>query len=95
MGEQITRGYAKVQQRQFAQVKGQFIMWAFGVINEAVIKFGYNDESEDVHKRALARIFEKFSTVIEVPSSMLAYEFLRLREDGKLPKNEDARSGSL
>jgi len=86
VGEQITRGYAKVPQRQFAQIKGKFIVWAFGVINDAINKFGYTDESEDVEKRALARIFEKFSTVIEVPSAMLAYEFLRLREEGKLPK---------
>lgn len=86
VGEQITRGYAKVPQRQFAQVRAKFIMWGFGVINDAVIKMGYTDESDDVHKRALARIFEKFAMIIEVPSSMLAYEFLRLREDGKLPK---------
>jgi len=86
VGEQITRGYARVPQRGFAQIKGKFIMWAFEVINDAVNKFGYTDESEDVDKRALARIFEKFATVIEAPSSMLAYEFLRLREDGKLPK---------
>lgn len=86
VGEQITRGYSKVPQRQFAQIKGKFIMWAFEVINDAVNKFEYTDESEDVDKRALARIFEKFATVIEVPSSMLAYEFLRLREEGKLSK---------
>lgn len=87
VAEQITRGYAKLQQRQFAQVRAKFIMWGFEVINEAVNKFGYTDESEDVHKRALARIFEKFATVMEVPSTILAYEFLRLREDGKLPKS--------
>lgn len=86
VGEQLTRGYARLQQRQFAQIRGQFIIWGFGIINDAVNKFGYSDESDDVHKRALARIFERFGTIMEVPATMLAYEFLRLREDGKLPK---------
>lgn len=86
VGEQITRAYAKLQQRQFAQTRGKFIMWAFSVINDAVNKMGYTEESDDVHKRALGRIFEKLATVVEVPSSMLGYEFLRLREDGTLPK---------
>lgn len=86
VGEQLTRGYAKLQQRQFAQIRGQFIVWGFGIINDAVNKFGYTEESDDVHKRALARIFERFATILEVPSTMLAYEFLRLREEGKLPK---------
>jgi hypothetical protein len=86
VAEQITRGYAKLQQRQFAQVRGQFVIWAFTVINDAVNKSGYTDQSDEVQKRALSRIFEKLSTVVEVSSAMLAYEFLRLREDGKLPK---------
>lgn len=86
VSEQITRGYAKLPQRQFAQIRGKFIMWCYEQINEAVNTMGYTDDSEDVHKRALSRIFEKFATVVEVPSSMLAYEFIKLREDGKLPK---------
>jgi hypothetical protein len=84
--EQITRAYAKMQQRQFAQIRGKFLMWAFETINDAVNKFNYTDESDDVHKRALARLFEKLATIMEVSSTMLAYEFLRLREDGKLSK---------
>ena len=86
VGEKITRTYAKLQQRQFAQTRGKFIMWAYTVINDAVNEMGYTEESDDVHKRALGRIFEKFATIVEVPSSLLGYEFLRLREDGTLPK---------
>ena len=84
VAEKITRGYAKLQMRQFAQSRAQFVKYAFGVINEAVNKFNYSDESDEIHKRALSRIFEKFATVIETPSTMLAYEFFKLREEGKL-----------
>ncbi|MCE5200066.1 MAG: hypothetical protein ABFD54_16030 [Armatimonadota bacterium] len=84
VAEKITRGYAKVQQRQFAQNRAAFIKWGYTVINEAVKKHNYTDKSEDVHKRALARVFEKFSTCVDVPSTMLAYEFMKLREEGKL-----------
>ncbi|MCL5102731.1 MAG: hypothetical protein M1133_01275 [Armatimonadetes bacterium] len=84
VAEAVTRGYARLQGRQFAQSRGQFIMHCFGVINEAVKKFNYTDESDEIHKRSLARVFEKLATCVEVPSAILAYEFLRLREDGKL-----------
>ncbi len=84
VGEKITRAYARLQYRQFAQSRGLFIKWAFGVINEAVNSMGYSEKSDEVHKRSLARVFEKFATTVEVPSSMLAYEFFKLREEGKL-----------
>ena len=57
---------------------------AFSIINDAVNSFGYSDESDEIQKRALARVFEKFATVVDIPSTMLAYEFFRLREEGKL-----------
>lgn len=82
--EKITRGYAKLQMRGFAQSRAQFMKYAFSVINDAVNHFNYSDASEEVHKRSLARIFEKFGTVVEIPSAMLAYEFFRLRDEGKL-----------
>ena len=84
VAEKITRGYAKLHMRQFAQSRAKFINFAFGVINEAVNKFDYSDESDEIHKRSLARIFEKFATVVETPSAMLAYEFFKLRDEGKL-----------
>ena len=82
--EKITRGYARLHLRQLAQTKGAFIGQAFRVINEAIDRMGYSDDSDEMHKRALARVFEKFATVVEVPSAMLAYEFFKLREEGKL-----------
>ena len=82
--EKITRGYAKLQNRQFAQSKARFMMDCFKFIDEAVTKFNYTDNSDDMQKRALARVFERFATVIEIPSALLAYEFFRLREEGKL-----------
>lgn len=84
VAEKITRGYAKLPMRQMAQSRGMFVKWAFEVINDAVNKFNYSDTSDEIHIRALNRVFEKFSTVVEVPSTMLAYEFFRLREEKKL-----------
>ncbi|MEN6356641.1 MAG: hypothetical protein ABFD83_06100 [Armatimonadota bacterium] len=81
--EKITRGYAKLQQRQFAQNRAKFIRWGLGIVHEAVVKFNYTDESDDAHKRALARMFEKFATSINISSTWLAYEYFRLREEGK------------
>lgn len=84
ISEKITRGYARLQLRQLAQTRGRFIKDAFIFINKAIIKFGYSDESEDVQKRALARVFEKLATVVDVPSALLAYEFFKLKDEGKL-----------
>lgn len=85
MGEKITRSYAKLQHRQFAQAKAQFMFFAFGIINEGVKQLGYDEQTaSDVQRRALARVFEKFSTCVEVSSSMLAYEFFKLKAEGKL-----------
>lgn len=83
-GEKITRGYSKLPLRQFAQERAKFIRHAMTIINEAVNRLGYTEESDEMNKRALARVFEKLGTVVEVPSAMLAYEFYRLREEGKL-----------
>ncbi|MHB9037657.1 MAG: hypothetical protein ACYC64_13400 [Armatimonadota bacterium] len=81
--EKITRGYAKLQQRQFAQNRELFIRWGLGVIHEAVVKFEYTEESSDAHKRGFARMFEKFATSVNMPSTWLAYEYYRMREEGK------------
>ena len=36
-------------------------MWeAFRIINEAVNDMGYDENSDEIQKRALARVFEKF-----------------------------------
>lgn len=84
IAEKITRGYAKLPMRQMAQSRGRFVMWAFEILNEAVKKFDYGDNPSDINVRALNRVFEKFATVVDVPSTMLAYEFFRLRDEGKL-----------
>ncbi|MCE5313500.1 MAG: hypothetical protein ABFD49_01845 [Armatimonadota bacterium] len=84
VAEKITRGYAKLQQRQFAQNRAQFIRWGLGIIHEGVVKLGYTEQSSDAQKRGLARTFEKFATSVNMPSAWLAYEYYKLREDGKL-----------
>ena len=84
VSEKITRGFARARNRQFAQVRGGYIKEAFGIINEAVNAMNYTDQSDDIHRRSLARVFEKLATVVNVPSAMLAYEFFKLRDEGKL-----------
>ncbi len=84
VGEQITRQYARLHLRQLAQQRAEFMWDAFRIINTAVNDMGYEDTSEEIQKRALARVFEKLATVVDIPSTMLAFEFFRLRKDGKL-----------
>lgn len=84
IGEQITRRYARLHLRQLAQQRAEFMWEAFGIINNAVQEMGYTDDADEIQKRALARVFEKFATVVEIPSTMLAFEFFRLRKEGKL-----------
>lgn len=84
IGEQITRLYARLHLRQLAQQRAEFMWTAFGIINEAVNSMGYTEDADEIQKRALARVFEKFATVVEIPSTMLAFEFFRLRKEGKL-----------
>lgn len=84
IGEHITRLYARLHLRQLAQQRAQFMWEAFKIINEAIDSMGYDESSDEIQKRALARVFEKFGTVVEIPSTMLAFEFFKLREEGKL-----------
>jgi len=84
VAEQITRTYAKLHLRNLPQARAEFMWAAFKTINEAVDRMGYNENSEEIQKRAVARVFEKFATVVEVPSTMLAFQFFLLRKEGKL-----------
>jgi len=86
VAEKITRGYAKLPLRQLSQTKGLFIRDALKYINQAVEQFGYTPQSDEMHKRALSRVFEKLANVVEVPPAMLAYEFFKLRDEGKFAK---------
>ncbi len=84
IGEQITRLYAKLNLRQLAQQRAEFMWEVFRLIDEAIDKMGYDENSDEISKRALARVFEKFATVVDIPSTMLAFEFFKLRKEGKL-----------
>ena len=84
VAEKISRSYARLHLRQLPQTKGDYITQAFGIINEAVNQLNYSEESDEINKRSLARVFERLATVVEVPSSLLAYEFFKLRKEGKL-----------
>lgn len=84
VGEQIARTHARMNLRQLPQIRAQFINEGFRIINEAIERLGYTEDSDELQKRSLARVFEKFATVTEVPGAMLAYEFFKLREEGRL-----------
>jgi hypothetical protein len=84
IAEKITRGYARLPLHSLAQNRGLFIRQAFKLIHEGAKSLGYTDDADEIHKRSLSRVFDKFSNVIEVPSAMLAYEYLKLRDEGKL-----------
>jgi len=84
VAEKISRGYARLHLRQLPQTKGNYIAHALEIINEAVNRYNYSEESDEITKRSLARVFERLATVVEVPSSLLAYEFFKLRKEGKL-----------
>jgi hypothetical protein len=84
VSEKITRAYAHLHLRQLAQNRAMFMMEAFKVINEAVNRMGYDSNTDEISQRALARVFEKFATAVDIPSTMLAYEFIKLRKEGKL-----------
>jgi hypothetical protein len=84
IGERITRLYARLHLRQLAQQRAEFMWEAFKIINQAVDSMGYEQSTDEIQKRALARVFEKLATVVEIPSTMLAFEFFKLRKEGKL-----------
>jgi hypothetical protein len=84
VAEKITRGYARLHLRQLAQIKGAFIQKAFEFINQAVNELGYDDKADEISQRSLSRVFEKLATCVEVPAALLAYEFFKLRQEGKL-----------
>jgi hypothetical protein len=84
VGEKITRLYARLHLRQLPQMRAEFMWQAFRIINQAVDEMGYDENSDDIHKRSIARVFDKYATVVEVPAAMLAFEFFKLRREGKL-----------
>ena len=84
ISERIARSYANTPLRTYSQQRAIFMREAFGIINDGVKKLNYTNDATELEKRCLARVFDKMSQVSEVPSAMLAYEFFRLREEGKL-----------
>jgi hypothetical protein len=84
VAEKITRGYAKLPLHGLAQSRGLYIRDCFKLIYAATKNLGYTDESNEINKRALSRVFDKLGNVVEAPSALLAYEFLKLRDEGKL-----------
>ncbi len=84
VAEKISRFYAQTPLRTFPQTRAKILSYGLEVINDAMNKLQYSDDTDEVHKRALARVFDKFSTLVEVPSALLAYELNRLRKEGQL-----------
>jgi len=84
VSERIARLYAQTPLRTFPQIRAKILRQGLEIINEAMNRLQYTEDADEIHKRALARVFDKFSTLVEVPPALLAYELDRLRQDGKL-----------
>ena len=91
LAERITRRYAKLQGRQFAQCRAEFLLTVFSLINEVYEHFDYENKADDIQKRALARVFERVATSLDIPSTIVAYEFYRAREQKLLFKVEPTK----
>ena len=53
------------------------------IINEAVEEMGYDENSDEIQKRALARVFEKFATVVEIPVDDARVRVLQAPQGGQ------------
>jgi hypothetical protein len=84
VGDQVAREYSKLRLHGYPQTRGLFMRRAFQIIHDGVREMDYNDDTDDLNKRGLARVFDKLAQSTEVPAAILAYEYFRLRDDGKL-----------
>ena len=82
--EKISREYAKIHLRAYTQQKALFMKDAFKLINADVIRLQYEDDSDEIEKRCLARVFDRLGKLVDVSPTWIAYEFFRLRDEGKL-----------
>lgn len=78
LAEQITRKYATSKLRQLPQVRARFLDEALRMISDAMDEL-YPDNPDDLTERATARVFDKLSTLVEVPATLLAYELFQRR----------------
>lgn len=79
--EQVGRKYATMQNRQFAQSRALYITEAVGMVSDAMDRYiPEGEEPDELTQRAVARILEKVAALVEVPSTLVGLELLRLRQ---------------
>lgn len=78
--EKIGRKYSSMPLRQLPQSRAVYIGEALKMISDTMDKSVPEGESpDDLTQRAIARVLEKVASLVEVPSTFLAMELLRLR----------------
>lgn len=78
--EQVGRKYSTMQNRQFPQSRAAYIVEALRMVSDTmdrVIPAG--QAPDDLTQRAIARVLEKVAAMVEVPSTTVALELMRMR----------------
>lgn len=83
VGEKCTRGFAKCDNRNFNTVKAEFMVTAWGYINEGLEHFDYDNNKNSLHERCLSRVFDKLGSSMQLPPAILAYMFFDWRKHQK------------
>jgi hypothetical protein len=81
VGEKCTRGFAKCENRGFNTTKAEFMLTAFGFINEGLDHFDYENNKNQLHERCLSRVFDKLGNSMELPPAILCYQFFEWRKN--------------
>lgn len=78
--DQIGRKYATLPLRQLPQSRAAYIAEALRMISDAIDKvIPAGEQPDELTQRALGRVIEKVANLVEVPSTLVALELLRMR----------------
>ena len=82
--EQVSRHYARTHLRQLPQVRANYLQDAVKMMSEAIDRVcPQGEKMDELMERSLARVIEKVSTLVEIPSTEVAIHLLRYRGEIK------------
>jgi hypothetical protein len=84
VADRIVKVYAGSKYKMLPQSRAALIKEGFRIVAEAVRELGYSDDAGELERRSFAKMLDKFAGLVDMPAQWLAYEFFRLREEGKL-----------
>jgi len=90
VGEKCTRGFARCENRSFNTTKSEFMVTAFGFINDGLEHFDYDNNKTNLHQRCLSRVFDKLGNSLELQGAILAYLFFDWRKSNSKENNIEA-----